>query len=234
MNPFISGVARAAIETFPLADPILEIGSYLVPGQEEIANLRGLVGTRPYTGIDFRPGPGVDAVENVECLPRADKSVGTVFAFNVFEHVEKFWLGFQEIERVLADDGLVMVSCPFYFRIHGYPSDYWRFTPAALDSLLSNYPTRIIGWHGPAKRPLHVWGVAAKRDYRGLTEERHELFRTRIRQYSHQKLDWVRTLQYGVGRWLCGRRPFEIFWEAEQFATERHADDGQTAARHAA
>ena len=40
MNRFLHGVARAAAETFELPGPVLEIGSYLVPGQEEIADLR--------------------------------------------------------------------------------------------------------------------------------------------------------------------------------------------------
>ena len=39
MNRFLNGVARAFAETFDLPGPILEIGSYQVPGQEEIADL---------------------------------------------------------------------------------------------------------------------------------------------------------------------------------------------------
>ena len=42
MNRFLHGVARAVAETFDLPEPILEIGSYQVAGQEGIANLRSL------------------------------------------------------------------------------------------------------------------------------------------------------------------------------------------------
>ena len=62
MNQFLRGVARALAESFTLPDPILEIGSYQVEGQDELIDLRGLFPGRPYVGVDCRPGPGVDCV----------------------------------------------------------------------------------------------------------------------------------------------------------------------------
>src|SRR5215472_17239718 len=111
MNRFLNGVARAVAETFDLPGPILEVGSYQVPGQEEIANLRGLFPGKPYLGVDVRQGPGVDQVADVEALPHASGSVGTVIAMNTFEHVPRFWRGFEEIHRVLRPDGALFVAC---------------------------------------------------------------------------------------------------------------------------
>ena len=219
MNDFIGGVVRAAVETFELPEPILEVGSYLVPGQESVADLRPLLGGKQHIGIDMRAGPGVDSVENVESLPRPDASVGTVLALNVFEHVEHFWRGFEEVQRVLRPDGLLLVSCPFYFRIHAYPSDYWRFTPWALESLLDKLPTKVIGYHGPAKRPLNVWAVATGRDYPAITPVQHHVFRSRIRSYASQPLRWHKRLRYSVGQMICGRSPLGPLLDAEQFDT---------------
>src|SRR5438270_9744982 len=160
MNHFLHGVARAITETFSLPGPVLEIGSYQVPGQEEIADLRSLFSNGPYVGTDCRPGPGVDLVADVEALPQPDGSLGTVIAMNTFEHVRCFWRGFEEIYRVLRPDGVLLVSCPFFFRIHHFPEDYWRFTPTALEMLLQKYPSKILGWHGPKQRPAHVWALA--------------------------------------------------------------------------
>ncbi len=101
MNRFLHGVARAVTETFDLPEPILEIGSYQVPGQERIANLRTLFPGKEYIGIDARPGPGVDVVADVEELPFSDASIGTVIAMSTFEHVPRFWRGFDEVHRVL-------------------------------------------------------------------------------------------------------------------------------------
>jgi SAM-dependent methyltransferase len=217
MNHFIHGVARAAIETFDLPEPILEIGSYQVPGQEEIADLRPLLSPKSHVGVDIRSGPGVDCVASVEQLPQKTASVGTVLALNTFEHVARFWRGFDEVYRVLRPDGVLLVSCPFYFHIHNHPSDYWRFTPEALDVLLQNYPTRILGWQGNAKKPLHVWAVAFREDHPPLTSGQIDLYRQKLSTYARQPLSAVQKIRYGLGRLLCGRRPFVPYLDQEKW-----------------
>jgi SAM-dependent methyltransferase len=208
MNHFMHGVARAAAETFDLPTPILEIGSYLVPGQEEIADLRSFFPGKAYVGIDVRPGSGVDQVADVEALPQADQSIGTVIAMNTFEHVPRFWRGFEEVYRVLRPDGALLLCCPFYFHIHNYPSDYWRFTPEAFELLLADYPTRIIGWHGPAKRPANVWAVAFREQHPAITRPQLDRYRQRLGRYAREPISWGRHLRYRLGRLLCGRGPF--------------------------
>jgi SAM-dependent methyltransferase len=220
MNEFMAGVARAAAETFAFPEPILEVGSFQVAGQEHMANLRELFPGKPYVGIDMRPGPGVDAVENVECLPRGDCTVGSVLALNLFEHVARFWLGFSEIQRVLRPDGLVLVSCPFHLHIHAYPNDYWRFTPEAFRLLLDRLPTKIVGFHGPPKRPLDVWALAAGPAHPAITADQHAQFRDRIRRYARQPLAWRKRWRYRVGRLIAGRVPFAPYLDAQHFDTE--------------
>ncbi|MEK6233931.1 MAG: class I SAM-dependent methyltransferase [Planctomycetales bacterium] len=219
MNPFMAGVARAALTTFDLPEPILEVGSYLVEGQEEVANLRKHVAGKDYVGIDYRSGPGVDSVENVEQLPRPDDSVGTVLAFNVFEHVERFWLGFEEVRRVLRPDGLLAVSCPFHFRVHNHPGDFWRFTPSALESLLQPYPTKIIGYHGPAKRPIHVWAIAAGPDYPEITEEQSRAFQAEIQRRAPRPDSLSKQLRRRLAGVLCGRSLVAPQLESNSFHT---------------
>ncbi len=217
MNHFLHGVARAVAETFDLPGPILEIGSYQVPGQEEIANLRGLFPGKPYVGVDVRPGPGVDQVADVEALPYSDRSMGTVIAMNTFEHVPRFWRGFEEVYRVLRPDGALFISCPFYFHIHNYPSDYWRFTPEAIELLLRAYPTQIVGWHGPAKRPANVWALAFREGQPALTRRQFDQYRQRLRRYAHEPTPWRRHLRYRLARWLCGRGPFAPYLDQERW-----------------
>lgn len=220
MNHFIHGVARAVSESFELPGPVLEIGSYRVAGQEAIADVRPLFPGRAFTGIDIRTGPGVDCVASVEALPQADASVGTVLALNTFEHVARFWRGFDEIYRVLRPDGVLLVSCPFYFHIHNHPSDYWRFTPEALEVLLENYPQKIIGWQGPRAKPAHVWAVAFRGDCPAIREEQFASYRAALARHARQPLPWSKRLRYGLGRLLCGRRPFIPFLEQDRWETE--------------
>ena len=219
MNHFLHGVARAVAETFDLPAPILEIGSFQVAGQEQIADLRALFPGKEYVGVDCRPGPGVDCVADVEALPQPSGSVGAVIAMNTFEHVPHFWRGFDEICRVLRPDGALLVSCPFYFHIHGFPSDYWRFTPDALEMLLERYPNRIIGWHGPRRRPANVWALGFREDAPAIRPEQYERYQALVRRYARQPLTWSRAVRYRLGRWLCGRRPFAPFLDQEHWET---------------
>jgi len=215
MNHFLHGVARATCAAFDLPGPVLEIGSFQVPGQESLADLRRLFPGKPYLGIDERPGPGVDALADVECLPQADASIGTVIAMNTFEHVRRFWLGFEEIHRVLCADGVLLVSCPFYFPVHNYPSDYWRFSPAALEVLLADYPTVIFGWHGPRCRPLHVWAVAFREGCPAITPAQLDRYRALLKAWAHEPRDWWKWAKYQLGQGLFGRGPFASYLDQD-------------------
>ncbi|HEV8132754.1 MAG TPA: methyltransferase domain-containing protein, partial [Acidobacteriota bacterium] len=175
---------------------------------------------KQYIGMDMRTGPGVDSIENVEELRRDSETVGTVIALNVFEHVERFWRGFEEVQRILRRDGLLLVSCPFYFHIHEFPNDYWRFTPEGLRSLLRKTPAQIIGYHGPNNRPLNVWALASGNDYPRITELQHSLFRKRIRQYARQPLAWETKVRFRISSLLSGRGPFAPYFDAEEFKTQ--------------
>jgi SAM-dependent methyltransferase len=220
MNRFLRGVVHAMVESFDLPGPVLEVGSYQVAGQEELIDLRGLFPDREYTGVDFRPGPGVDLVANVENLSLPNASVGTVLAFNVFEHVKRFWKGFDEVARVLRPDGVFLVSTPFYFHVHAYPHDYWRFTPEAFDTLLEKFPTRVLGWHGPERRPLNVWAAAFGEKAKVPTDAQLAKYRRLLAEYAKEPVGWGRNLRYRLGRLLCGRRPFAPHLDREKWEIE--------------
>lgn len=223
MNRFLHGVVRAVAESFALPGPILEVGSFQVPGQEAVADFRGLFPDTDYLGVDLRPGPGVDAVADVEDLPYPDGSFGTVLALNTFEHVPRFWRGFEEVRRVLRPDGAVLVTVPFYFHIHAHPSDYWRFTPEALELLLADYPHRVIGRQGPARKPAAVWALAFREDYPPPSEPQLADYRARLSAYAREPLPWRRRLCYQLGRLLCGGGPFAPYLDREKWEIEWRA-----------
>jgi SAM-dependent methyltransferase len=220
MNRFLHGVARAVAETFDLPEPILEVGSFQVSGQEKIANLRSLFAGKEYIGLDVRCGRGVDIVADVEELPFHDASIGTVIAMSTFEHVPRFWRGFDEIWRVLRPDGAFLVSCPFYFYMHAIPRDYWRFTPEALSLLLENYPSKLSGWHGPRKRPANVWALAFREEAESITGAQFDEYRDRLRMYARQPASASRTIRYKLARFFCGRGPFAPYLDRSKWETE--------------
>jgi SAM-dependent methyltransferase len=220
MNSLLHGMVRAVVETFTLPGPILEVGSCQVPGQEGIADLRQLFAGRPFVGLDRRAGPGVDLIGDVEELPLASSSVGTVLALSTFEHVSRFWRGFAEIHRVLRTDGALLVACPFYFHIHAHPDDYWRFTPTALELLLEDYPTKLIGWHGPPARPANVWALAFREDRPAISAAEYASYQARMQHHARMPLPWRRQFRYRIGRFLCGGGPFAPYLHRENWHTK--------------
>ncbi|MGE0497861.1 MAG: methyltransferase domain-containing protein [Ramlibacter sp.] len=113
---------------------VIEIGSQDVNG-----SLRPLAppGCR-YTGLDFAAGPGVDQVlDDPYRLPLEAGSVDAVVSSSCFEHIEFFWLMFNEVLRVLKPDGLFYLNAPSNGEFHRYPVDCWRFYPDAGTALVN-------------------------------------------------------------------------------------------------
>ncbi|MBI3463591.1 MAG: methyltransferase domain-containing protein [Planctomycetes bacterium] len=152
----------AAAQAFRVRGPVYEFGSYQVEGQAELADLRGLFPGQRYVGCDMRPGPGVDRVEDLGRLRLPSGIARTVICVDTLEHVFEARHGVDEMLRVLAPGGVILLSAPFEFRIHAYPDDYWRFTPSAIDRLLAPLDAAIVGSQGVESCPHTVFGVGCK------------------------------------------------------------------------
>lgn len=105
-------------------------------------------GARPYfpefiqiETLDIDPAAGAtytaDLCSTNSSIPagRFDFAVCT----EVLEHVLNPFLAVSELKRVLAPGGLVFVSTPFNFRIHGPLPDCWRFTEHGLRALFCGW-----------------------------------------------------------------------------------------------
>ncbi len=153
---------RLVAGAFDCPGPVYEFGSFQVEGQVDYADLRSLFPDKPYIGCDMRPGPGVDRVEDVSALTLPDASAGTVLCIETFEHVFEVRRAFDEVFRVLKPGGVFILTSPFHFRIHAYPDDYWRMTPACLRRMIEPYALRVVGAQGHSKAPHTVMSLAVK------------------------------------------------------------------------
>ena len=66
------------------------------------------------------------------------------------------------LTRLLRPDGQLCISVPFSWKFHGYPSDYWRFTPDAFRSLLKPFTQVVVESAGREIFPHTVIGVGVK------------------------------------------------------------------------
>jgi SAM-dependent methyltransferase len=121
--------------------PVLEIGSKRYANVSyDYRNL--FAGHGAYIGTDMAPGDGVDVVADLtadfDCLPDQLRTMrfGAILCLSVLEHVRDIYKLAANLRRILADDGIAFISVPWVWRFHGYPSDYWRFSPEALKFLL--------------------------------------------------------------------------------------------------
>jgi len=157
----------------PAREPICEIGSYRVEGQEEFADLRPFFPDKIYIGCDMREGLGVDRIENVHCLKAGRNSFGTVLIFDTLEHVEDVHQAMREIHRILKPGGMVIMSSVMNFPIHDYPSDYWRFTPNAFELLLKEYSVYEVEFDGDPQFPEGIYGFGIKGERRSFLNRHH-------------------------------------------------------------
>ena len=171
-QPITRGFLRDLMDVLELPGPVVEFGSMQVESEQD-SDLRRFFEGVAYTGTDFREGPGVDRVEDLRALSFKDGSIGTTLCFDTLEHCEDPPLACRELARVTAPGGICVISSVMLFGIHGYPNDYFRFTPEGFRSMLSGFDdVRVIGVGDPGI-PREVFGVgAAKRSLDGVELER--------------------------------------------------------------
>jgi methyltransferase family protein len=165
MRPHLREFLELCARTLACAEPIVEIGAFQVAGQEAIADLRPLFPGKVYVGCDMRPGRGVDRIEDIHHLSFGSDEVGTFILADTLEHVSDPLRAMREIHRCLRADGVAISSSAMCFPIHGYPNDYWRFTPEAFRLLVSDFPYAAIFFCGPPEFPHTVCAIAAKSGY---------------------------------------------------------------------
>lgn len=156
IRSFVGGLAGE------LPGPVYEFGAFQVEGQAGFADLRGFFPGKTYFGCDMRPGKGVDLVLNLHKIDLPDASAGTVLLLDTLEHVEFCREAMAEVLRILKPGGVVVISSVMNFRIHDYPSDYWRFTPEGFKSLLRGFSWAGVESLGETDFPHTVVGAGIK------------------------------------------------------------------------
>ncbi len=162
MRPSVIQYLSNVLRRYQAKSPVYEMGSFIVPGQGHMS-VRSLFTGMDFIGCDVRAGNGVDKIENVECLTLKDNSAGTVLCLDTLEHVENVHNAMKEMYRVVVPGGLVIITSVFYFKIHDFPYDYWRFTPKAFELLLKPFSKSEVTSDGSNSLfPVGVYGFGIK------------------------------------------------------------------------
>jgi SAM-dependent methyltransferase len=162
MRTTIVKLCEALAVAVDLPEPVCEFGALRVAGQEHRPEVSAMLGDKVFVGCDMRVGPGVHQVHDLHALGFADDSIGTALLFDTIEHVREPWRAFDELHRALKPGGVVVMTSVFYFPIHAYPDDYWRFTDSAFSVLMHKLDVVVVANCGPRRLPHTVVGVGSK------------------------------------------------------------------------
>jgi len=120
---------------------VLEVGSRIVKNMSARAYIESLK-PEVYLGVDIEAGPGVDEICDVVEL-EDHYGVGdfdVVVCTEMLEHVRDWRKAVNNLKVVLAPGGrLVLTTRSKRFAYHGYPEDWWRFSPGDMKFIFSDF-----------------------------------------------------------------------------------------------
>lgn len=150
----------SAVPSLPV--PVVEFGARRVKGQEHLPPVASFFPDIPFAGCDFEPGLHVDQIHDLHSLGFADNSIGTALLLDILEHVREPWIGMAEVYRCLKPGGFVVLTSHFFFPIHAYPDDYWRFSSSGFAALLKDFDILVNIMSGHPRLPHTVCAIASK------------------------------------------------------------------------
>jgi SAM-dependent methyltransferase len=147
------------------------------------------------------PGSNITLADypEVNCLnlPFDDNKFDFVVSDQVLEHIEGDpFQAIEESRRVLKPGGIAVHTTVFMFPVHGYPHDFWRFTPAALELLCAPFGQIVTSgaWGNQYVYFLNWAGV---------------LFRENPPQAKWHPMNWIATRnesRFPIVTWVVARK----------------------------
>jgi SAM-dependent methyltransferase len=116
---------------------VLELGTLRsVPGRSTM-HRDWVPHAAEFLGSDIGPGDDVDIVADAHHLSEVVgvERFDVILSCSTFEHLKYPTLAAHEIMKALKVGGVLFVQTHQSFPLHGYPSDYFRFSREALASL---------------------------------------------------------------------------------------------------
>jgi SAM-dependent methyltransferase len=77
-------------------------------------------------------------------LPFADNEFDTIILSDVLEHIPEPKFLLTEIKRILRQDGVVLMSIPYFYWLHETPHDYYRYTEFVLKKFMEELQLELL------------------------------------------------------------------------------------------
>ncbi len=127
---------------------------------------------RPYIAenicVDWGGSPHECSHLDHECdlnqpLPLGDGEFDTIILSDVLEHIaepDQLW---QEMGRILAPGGKILLNVPFFYWLHETPHDYYRYTEFALRRFAERHGFEVLVLEATGGTPEILADIANKR-----------------------------------------------------------------------
>jgi SAM-dependent methyltransferase len=122
---------------------ILDIGCGKKPYKNLFSNCKNYIGMDVIQKKISR-NVKADVIYNGDHFPLKNKSVDLVVCTQVLEHVKNDDLFMSEIQRVLKNKGLLLLTVPFMWSEHEVPYDFRRFSSFGIKSFLIKNNFKIV------------------------------------------------------------------------------------------
>lgn len=102
-----------------------------------------------YLGIDLAWNPHAEVhIDSNSLIQMESGQVDVVLSTQVLEHVEDPEGYLAEANRILKKDGILLLTTHGYWMYHPDPTDYWRWTSAGLQKIVSRNGFEVVAFRG--------------------------------------------------------------------------------------
>ena len=195
---------ETAAESFPLRGPVYELGVSKVHDAAMPTGLQKLLSEVSYMAWNL-PAPSCDEPrEETQRLPFSNGAARTVVLTNLLEQVHEPRQVFEEILRILAPSGMLLLCCSTE-RSAPLGPRAWQPTPGEMQSLLACLDATLVGWQGAERQAHTLYGIGCKPPVPETFLAGVNGFLTRFQQRL-DRLAARETWRRKFRRWLAGWR----------------------------
>jgi len=202
MHGRIRAFVDSAVESFALPGPICQIG---FPAGEDL-HPRGLFGQHATEAASV--GCRLDATTGAGRLPFPDGAARTVLCVADFRGGLPCQGAAEEMARVLAPGGALLVCVTLPDTGPGGKPGNWRSTPRLVQQLLAGTSATVVGWQGAEAFPHTMYGVGFKPPLAAEvmvgTRRFLDRFQARLEAVAEQ-VDWRKRLRHFLIGWARSR-----------------------------
>jgi SAM-dependent methyltransferase len=162
MHEHVHALVETASGAFELAGPVYEFGFCLAADTAGGGDLRDAFPETGYLGCELGGAARIDRLASLDRLPFPSAAARTVVCVNTLGHVFEPGKAVEEMMRILAPGGILLLCESADSGGSETIDSYWRPTPHALERLLAPLEASLVGWQGGEQSPHTVFGLGCK------------------------------------------------------------------------